>query len=940
MKDLNLIQQQIEAEMHGAGIFRFEKSNQRSSDAGLESDTDWYRRLTREFVKPMADAITAYMDYYEGRRGKPSASLAHLKCLPVETSAFITIKTLFDALGTNQLSLQKLAETIGRRVEDEVRFTKLEESSPKYIEAIKESLKRRASQSYAFERDVMVHSEMELNKLGNFQKLLEGGVAKPEIMRLLDIDEEKLERFIAKKDFAIDIDRWVPWPQNDVIQLGAKMIEIFVANMTLDGHPLVTKRLAAATNTSKGMNTAACLAPTPYLEDWITKYKAVMGQIAPAYAPCVVPPKDWKSPFSGGYHTEQVSNTLHLAKVRSKKHLRRLTAKQMPEVYQAVNSLQKVKWQVNSDLLAIACDVRARALPLGMPSTKPFIKPNCPVPAIYEDLRGEDLLKVLDEDQQAAFKQWRGDVVNYYAAEGKRKADVREINSSLEQSIKYKDFDNIYFVYTLDFRSRVYCQSSLISPQGGDIQKALIRFSEAKPLGKTGEKWFKIHGANVWGEDKLPFPERVSHCETTEFKDMCLDIAADPLTFTAWTKADKPWQFLSWCLEYARFLDFVDDGGKPEDFLSQVAVAMDGSCSGIQHYSAMLRDEVGGREVNLLPSERPQDIYGAVARVAAEWLEAIVDGKQADCPVYDKIITSLANAMAKSQGVLANAEESVIDGLLSSARVRAYKYAEEWLRIGITRGLTKKPVMTLPYGSSQMTCRESMGLYLTEMQEKANLKARASGMREGNLFNFTEKGGDLPRFEAESFMSIVVWNAIGEVVVAAREGMAFIKSVAKAVSLHNEPLEWTTPTGFIVRQASYEVTEEKRIKSQLLGGTWFRIYEETKTIDARRMQSSAAPNFVHSMDASHLIKSVCAFVAAGITSIAVIHDSFGCHACDTETLLRALLTSFHAMYTENDVMKSFLEENEQRIKADLAVELPEKGSLNLDDLLSANYCFA
>lgn len=930
MKDLIAIQHQLEADMHGAGIFRFEKANQRSIDAGLESDTDWYRRLTREFVKPMSEAIEAYIEYYQGRRGKPSASLQHLRCLPSEVSAFIAIKTLFDALGTNQLSLQKLADTIGRRVEDEVRFTRLENSAPRYIDAIKESLKRRASQSYEFERNVMVHSEAELNKLGHFQKLLEAGTDKREIMRLLDLTEERFNRFLEKKDFAIDIDRWLPWPQNDVTQLGAKLIEIFVANMTLDGHPLVTKRLAPATQTSKGMNTAACLAPTPYLEQWIEKYKAVMGQMSPAYTPCVIQPRDWTSPFNGGFHTEQVSNTLHLAKVRSKKHLRRLTYKQMPEVYEAVNALQAVRWEVNQGILATACDVRARGLPLGMPSTRAFIKPVCPVPAIYSDLRGEELQNVLDEDQKAAFKQWRGDVVAYYAAEGKRKADLREANASIDQGIKFKDFESLHFVYTLDFRGRVYCQSSLISPQGGDLQKALIRFAEAKPLGATGEKWFKIHGANVWGWDKLPFAERVSHCETDDFKDMCLDIAADPLTFTDWTKADKPWQFLSWCLEYAAFLEFVEDGGKPEDFMSKVAVAMDGSCSGIQHYSAMLRDSVGGKEVNLVPSDRPQDIYGAVAAVVVEWMEAIIDGKEQDCPVYDKVIESLVKSLTK-------AGHSDPEAM---ARVRAYQYAEEWLRIGVTRNMTKKPVMTLPYGSSQMTCRESMGDYLNGLQEKANLKARAAGMKEGSVFRFTDADGNLPRFEAESFASTLVWNAIGHVVVAAREGMAFIKQVAKAVAENNQPLEWTTPTGFIVRQASYVMAEEKRIKSQLLGGTWFRVYEETKEIDARRMQSAAAPNFVHSMDASHLIKAINAFKRDGITSIAVIHDSFGTHACDTEALRLALLMSFIALYEHNDVLASFLADNEDRILEDFEIETPQKGDLALVELLAADYCFA
>uniref|UniRef100_UPI002FBEC18E DNA-directed RNA polymerase n=1 Tax=Escherichia coli TaxID=562 RepID=UPI002FBEC18E len=50
-------------------------------------------------------------------------------------------------------------------------------------------------------------------------------------------------------------------------------------------------------------------------------------------------------------------------------------------------------------------------------------------------------------------------------------------------------------------------------------------------------------------------------------------------------------------------------------------LAFDGSCSGIQHFSAMLRDEVGGLAVNLLPSETVQDIYGIVAKKVNEILQ-------------------------------------------------------------------------------------------------------------------------------------------------------------------------------------------------------------------------------------------------------------------------------------------------------------------------------
>ena len=913
MKDLMKLQLELEAEMHGSGILRFTKNNQRSIDSGAASEADWFRRLTREFVKPMAEAITAYKDYYATRRGKPSACLQHLACISPEAAAYISIKTIMDSLTGSKIPAQALANNIGKRIEDEIRFTKLDNAAPEYIGAIKDSLKKRANKSYKFEHDALVHAEKEIKLLSNFQALHEGEVSKIETKRLLDIDEDKYKALLEKVEYAIDFDRWIPWPQNDILQLGAKMIDVFANNMLMDGNALIEK-VNVSTGNSKNRATPAAIVPTEHLEKWIEEYKQVMGGLSPAYEPCVVPPRDWRSPFNGGYHSKEVSNRLNMVKVRNKKHLKRLSYAQMPEVYDSINGLQRVGWQVHQFILETANEIRLKGLPLGMPQMDQLERPACPVPVIYEELRGAELLACLDDDQKGAFVKWKRDTVSYYAAEQKRRGDVREAIATIDQGIKFKDFSEIFFVYTLDFRSRVYSQGSLLSPQGGDLQKALIRFSEGLELGDTGEYWLKVHGANVWGWDKEEFDERVSRCETSEFKDMCLDIAADPISFTQWTNADKPWQFLAWCYEYAALLDHVEEGNEASTFISHAAVAMDGSCSGIQHYSAMLRDEIGGKEVNLVPSDKPQDIYRAVSDHVNNWMDAIVSGYTQDVPVWDKI------------------EEKI-------GKVKAYQMSEEWLNIGVNRSMTKKPVMTLPYGSSQLTCRDSISDYLRDLQEKAERKELAGGMLAGKVHNFTDKSGKMPLQEAISLASMMTWKGISEVVVAAKAGMKYIKAVTAVVSTLGSSLEWVTPTGFIVEQSIFEVSEDKQVFTNMLGGCKFRVKEDTNKIDARRMGSSCAPNFVHSMDASHLIRATNYYLRNGIKSIAVIHDSFGTHACNTQKARGLLNGSFVDMYVENDVIADFKTYNEERLMTEIDVELPERGSLDLEQVRNSPYLF-
>jgi DNA-directed RNA polymerase len=60
--------------------------------------------------------------------------------------------------------------------------------------------------------------------------------------------------------------------------------------------------------------------------------------------------------------------------------------------------------------------------------------------------------------------------------------------------------------------------------------------------------------------------------------------------------------------------------------------------------------------------------------------------------------------------------------------------------------------------------------------------------------------------------------------------------------------------------------------------------------------NGAAPNFVHALDASHLIRVVNAAASEGITSLAVVHDSFGCLAPQARELHRIIRKQLALLY--------------------------------------------
>ncbi|CEF65895.1 DNA-directed RNA polymerase, mitochondrial [Strongyloides ratti] len=168
----------------------------------------------------------------------------------------------------------------------------------------------------------------------------------------------------------------------------------------------------------------------------------------------------------------------------------------------------------------------------------------------------------------------------------------------------------LYFPHNIDFRGRVYPISPYLSHMGDDVSRSLLIFANGRKLGPNGLRWLKLHCINLTGflkkesiETRLEYAEKV-------LDDKIRDSARDPLNGSRWwMESEEPWQTLTACIEINNAL-MLDD---PSEFISCMPVHQDGSCNGLQHYAALGRDKDGGGEVNLLPAEKPADIYSVVA---------------------------------------------------------------------------------------------------------------------------------------------------------------------------------------------------------------------------------------------------------------------------------------------------------------------------------------
>lgn len=724
----------------------------------------------------------------------------------------------------------------------------------------------------------------------------------PKEVQSFKVGMNKRIAFQFKKRYAIQKEKhladegkvqlWNKWSPSDKFNVGMKMVELFALSTSL----IHIVKVFVNGNIKYFAELDADVAK--YV-DYQDNY---LADLMMEHRPMIIPPKPWTNPFDGGYYIN-LKKPLQLVRMSAKDCDALYSDVDMPTVYKAVNAIQNTAWHINNRVLEVAnavCSWEHIPEALEMPTANPTEPPVRPIEA---------------DTNKDIQREWRQAMTSYYQEDNKRKAKRILVNCILKLANDFKDDEAIYFPHNLDFRGRIY-PVTLIHPQGNDFMKSMLEFSEGVELGKDGHTWLAFQGANMWGLDKKPIEERIAW--VYENSDMIISIAEKPLDNLQWTEADSPWEFLAFCFEWN---DYLKIG---ESFKSKLAVAFDGSCSGLQHFSAMLRDEVGGEAVNLKPDDHVHDIYGIVAEKVKELLK-----KDMQEGTDDTI-------------------EATEDGS-SYLKKGTKSLAKEWLDHGVSRSVTKRPTMTLCYGASKFG-------FADQILEDTVYPALAH-----NPLSFSKPS------QASRYMAGLIWDSLKGVVVKAVEAMEWLQTASgllakdKNIEGKNLPTTWITPAGFPVKQ-KYPKVRVKRLNTVLSGsikifdttsgsteeatdGSVLRLAfaEPTDEIDSRKQKQGIAPNFVHSMDASHLMLTVCACVDKGVNAFAMIHDSYGVPAGYGSIMFTTVREVFVSTYTENDVLQDLHDHICNLLSPKMLKDLPEvptKGDLDLDCAKESMYAFS
>ncbi|KAI4357946.1 hypothetical protein L6164_001860 [Bauhinia variegata] len=311
----------------------------------------------------------------------------------------------------------------------------------------------------------------------------------------------------------------------------------------------------------------------------------------------------------------------------------------------------------------------------------------------------------------------------------------------------------------------------------------------------------------------------------------------------------------------------------PEAAISHMPVHQDGSCNGLQHYAALGRDKLGASAVNLVGGDKPADVYSGIAA-------RVLDIMRRDA---EKDPQTNRNAL--------------------HARLLINQ---------VDRKLVKQTVMTSVYGVTYIGARD---------QIKRRLKERGTIEDDSELF------------AASCYAAKTTLTALEEMFEAARSIMNWLGDCAKVIASENQPVQWVTPLGLPVVQP-YRQFGRHLIKTSLQVLT---LKRETDKIMVKRQRTAFPPNFVHSLDGSHMMMTAIACKRAGL-NFAGVHDSYWTHACDVDTMNRILREKFVELY-EAPILENLLDGFEKSFPTLQFPPLPERGDFNLREVLESTYFF-
>jgi len=426
----------------------------------------------------------------------------------------------------------------------------------------------------------------------------------------------------------------------------------------------------------------------------------------------------------------------------------------------------------------------------------------------------------------------------------------------------YCNVDKIYFPVRLDQRTRIYCKTDYFDYQKSDLAKGLISFVRPGIITKLDVeviKYFKAYGANMFGDnlDK----------KSINFREKWVDDNSDKILNFEFNdivdKAENKACFISFCFEYKRYMEFIDNKDK-NMFYTYLPIQLDASCNGYQHLVLLTKESKLQNKLNLDVSSHdddPNDFYTYIQDKMLEYIKS-------------KIVEL-------SKRKVSEKTEKDLKLLDSFNRLQ---------KVHLDRSIVKKTIMTESYSAGIPKLVQNILSNLTE-----------HGIGKEQFYTHKDSNIKLSRDDILTFVMCLKYVVKTES-PKIKELSKYLDGIVSVCTKLSFPVPWTLPHGAEI-QGSYLIEKVQKIPAFSFVKSQYTFKKYLKgEYDIKKQQRAIRPNLIHSLDATSIAMLYDNFKDIDLYTI---HDCFAVTANRVPYLIQTLKMVYIKLYSTNTYLIQF-----------------------------------
>uniref|UniRef100_A0A8C8H1N8 DNA-directed RNA polymerase n=1 Tax=Oncorhynchus tshawytscha TaxID=74940 RepID=A0A8C8H1N8_ONCTS len=224
--------------------------------------------------------------------------------------------------------------------------------------------------------------------------------------------------------------------------------------------------------------------------------------------------------------------------------------------------------------------------------------------------------------------------------------------------------------------------------------------------------------------------------------------------------------------------------------------------------------------------------------------------------------------------------QDVYSGVAQQVEEFRVRDAEKGLKIAqvlegfISRKVVKQTVMTVVYGVTRYGGRLQIEKRLKEID-------------------------DFPKeyvWDASHYLVHQVFSSLKEMFTGTREIQDWLTESARLISKSGSTVEWVTPLGLPIIQP-YHRSRTQMLKATIQYLSFQITHDSKERPDTVKQKNAFPPNFIHSLDSTHMMLTALYCYSAGLTFVSV-HDCFWTHAITVDTMNKVCREQFVALHSQ------------------------------------------